>query len=390
MRTAALGVHIVADPVSAAESVHMIAAAVGFTSLFALWVGMMWGTTLRSGWLMSRMRHSTIYGLHMNIVLFGLWLGVVHGLVQLAVPQGKVRWIDEGVPFLNQFDPIGIGLGTVAIEMMLAFALSVLVQRKLGYHRWRTLHSLAYLAFTATVAHVLISGSDVAGKNLRLVLAGGWMVSMVAGLITFPAIARLPRKLVGRFYGQVQAAEVTVNVDPTRCARFGFCEHEAPTIFSLRSDGRLAYRSSVPADQAEIVMQAALVCPARAIALGKLPSSVVVPAPADPSQVRSQPPPRQPARQQAGGGPQTRGPQTRGPQTRGPQTRGPESTLLPAPPRLPDRESAPTGAGPVAVPPPVLNDPTPTQRWTPSPLDDTGRHHLRPIRPVGGRSGGAR
>jgi sulfoxide reductase heme-binding subunit YedZ len=386
MRTAAETVHLVADPVTATESVHMVAAAVGFTSLFALWVGMMWGTTLRSGWLMSRMRHSTIYGLHMNIVLFGLWLGVVHAFAQLAVPQGKVRWIDEGVPFVNQFDPIGVGLGTTALELMLAFALSVLLQRKLGYHRWRTLHSLAYLAFTGVAAHVLISGSDMAGRNLRMLVAAGWLVAMVAGLVTFPAIARLPRRLVGRFYGQVQAAEVTVNVDPTRCARFGFCEHEAPTIFSLRSDGRLAYRSSVPADQAEAVMQAALVCPARAIALGKLPSSVVVPAPADP------PPPR----------------------GRPPQSRRPEPARPAAPPRAaaPEREPAPTATttgpipitngmtaangatGPTIVPPPPATEPTPTQRWAhppaPNALDDTGRHHLRPIRPVGGRSGGGR
>jgi ferredoxin len=355
---------------TASESVHLIAAAVGFTSLGALWLGMLMGTVLRSGWLMSRIRHATIYGLHANLVLFGIWIGMVHGFAQLAVPSGRVRWLDEGVPFLNPFDQIGIGMGTLALELFVAFTLSVLIQRKLGYHRWRTLHSLAYFAFTIVVGHVLISGSDIAGTPIRLVIAIGWGIAMLAGAATFPAFSKLPRRVAGRTMGQgVRAADVTINVDPSRCVRFGFCEHEAPQIFSLRSDGRLAYRSSVTSDQAEQAMQAALVCPARAITLGKLPTHVVVtgsdgggagiaaPAPA---------PVGMPTVGMQHTGPQGMGLQNLGPVT-GPQSGPPPGGFVP---------DGPSG-------------PMPERPW--SPLDDTGRHHVRPLRPPVGRpSGGSR
>jgi len=310
---------------TAQESVHLVAATVGFISLTALWLGMLCGTTLRSGWAISRVRHSTIHGLHANLVLFGIWLGVVHAAAQLAVPapHGKVGWVDELVPFANDHDPIGIGMGVLALELMISFALSVLVQRRLGYHRWRTLHSLAYFAFTLAAGHVLVSGTDINGLAwVRIAIVAGWAIAMGAGIATFPGMAKLPRRLLDRFFGQARASDVTVNVDAIRCARFGFCEHEAPGIFSLRSDGRLAYRSSVPADQADAAMQAAMVCPARAISLGRLPTSMVVP-----------PPPPEPA---------------------------PAETV--AAPRMPS---------------------------APSSLEDTGRHHLRPIRPVG-RPGGSR
>lgn len=345
---------------TASESVHVIAATVGFLSLFALWLGMLCGTTLRSGWVISRIRHQTIYGLHANLVLFGIWLGIVHAFAQLAVPNGKVRFIDEAAPFLNKFDPIGIGLGTLALEMLVAFALSVLIQRKLGYHRWRMLHSLAYFAFTLLTAHVLIAGSDVASLNVRVIISAAWLIAMVAGMITFPAIARLPRRMVDRAFGQVRASDVAINVDPTRCVRFGFCEHEAPQIFSLRSDGRLAYRSSVSSDQAEAAMQAAMVCPARAIALGKLPTAVVMP-PSDPKAATA----------------------TAAPRVMTPA--GPPPQAQPGPPPGPPA-GPPMGLSTQSIP--AHPGPPPQRPW--SPLEDTGRHHISPIRPIGRPTGGRR
>src|SRR5882724_5656599 len=104
------------------------------------------------------MRHATAYGIHMTCALTGLTLGGVHALAQLAVPRGPIGVVDEFIPFLAVKHPLGVGLGVVALELMLAFALSVLIQRKMGYHRWRRLHTLAYLAYLALAAHVILSG----------------------------------------------------------------------------------------------------------------------------------------------------------------------------------------------------------------------------------------
>jgi len=84
---------------------------------------------------------------------------------------------------------------------------------------------------------------------------------------------------------------VTVNVDPMRCARFGFCEHEAPDVFQIRGDGRLSYKASVTVDELNPVVRAVEVCPARAIMLGKMPSSMLVQSRGQ--QVEEEPPPPQ-------------------------------------------------------------------------------------------------
>lgn len=260
----------------AQQSVHLVAATVGFVSLGTLWASVIWGITLKSGWALTRIRHATIYGVHQTLTVFGLCLGLVHALAQLAVPQGPVRVVDEWLPFANPGDPIGIGFGVIALELFIALAFSILIQRRLGYHRWRSLHRAAYLAFTLLCGHVLISGSDVGAASVTGAIVAAWASTVLLRLVTLPAVARLPRAMQERIADRLRGRQVVVNVDPGRCARFGFCEHEAPGVFQLHGDGRLSYRSSVPGDDVEAVVQAARACPARAIALSRLPTKVVI------------------------------------------------------------------------------------------------------------------
>jgi ferredoxin/DMSO/TMAO reductase YedYZ heme-binding membrane subunit len=262
---------------SAAESVHLIAATVGFLSFFLLWLAVVWGLILRNGWALSRIRHATIYGIHSTVSLLGLCLAGVHAFAQIAVPGGPVKLIHTLVPFIQPTDPIGIGVGVVSLELMVAAAMSILIQKRLGYTRWRALHALNYVSFTLLVAHVLISGSDVGSRWVWGSVLGAWLVTVVLWLSTTTIARSLRRDRSERVSARQKGQEITVNVDAQRCARFGFCEHEAPDVFRLRGDGRLSYRGTVPADSLEAVIRAVEVCPARAIALTKPPSSVLTP-----------------------------------------------------------------------------------------------------------------
>jgi ferredoxin len=63
---------------------------------------------------------------------------------------------------------------------------------------------------------------------------------------------------------QTSAVKAEVEINPGKCARFAFCEHEAPDIFQLKGD-RIDYKTTVPPDRIEAVAMAVKVCPARAI-----------------------------------------------------------------------------------------------------------------------------
>ena len=77
-------------------------------------------------------------------------------------------------------------------------------------------------------------------------------------------------KAGGKFGVSHKKDMLTVEVNPSKCARFGFCEHEAPTVFYLESDGRFGYQAVVPVEKMEQVISAMDVCPRRAIKV-KLP-----------------------------------------------------------------------------------------------------------------------
>jgi ferredoxin len=89
----------------------------------------------------------------------------------------------------------------------------------------------------------------------------------------------------GKFGVSRRSGRVSIEVNPGKCARFGFCEHEAPDVFYLQSDGRFGYQASVPVAQVEEVIAAMDVCPRRAIKV-KLPKDLAEarmrpPAPAE-------------------------------------------------------------------------------------------------------------
>lgn len=264
---------------TAQEAVHLIAATVGFLSFFLLWMAICWGLLLRNGWASTRIKHATAYGIHQTVALLGLCLAGVHAMAQLAAPGGHVRLIDEFLPFLNPVDPVGIGVGVIGLEAMLAAALSILIQRRLGYSRWRALHSITYVAFMLVVGHVLISGSDVGPAWVWGSVLAAWLVTVGLWLSTTPWLRKVKRDAEERVFSRRRSLDLTVNVDPMRCKQFGFCEHEAPEVFQLRSDGRLSYSAAVPADQASSVVRAAEVCPARAIMLSQMPTAVLTPRP---------------------------------------------------------------------------------------------------------------
>jgi len=244
----------------------MVAATVGFIALGLLWLSVLSGTTVVVGWAVTWIRHHTVATAHRAFTLVGLTLASVHALAQLAVPGGSVAMVSEFVPFTDSADRMGVGFGAVAWELFLAIAASALVARRLGHSRWSALHRFAYLAFSLVCAHVVLAGSDL-NAPLEALVAAGWLATMAARAATSWEDSPLAQRAIGVLHSR----QATVDVDPARCVRFGFCEHEAPGVFRLRSDSRLAYSARVSADQIPQVVQAARVCPARAIVLGRHP-----------------------------------------------------------------------------------------------------------------------
>jgi ferredoxin len=77
--------------------------------------------------------------------------------------------------------------------------------------------------------------------------------------------------------GDPEATKMEVQVNPGKCVRFGFCEHEAPEIFNLKGDGRLGYKTTATGEQIDAVDRAMKICPARAIKVKRPGSKMIMP-----------------------------------------------------------------------------------------------------------------
>jgi DMSO/TMAO reductase YedYZ heme-binding membrane subunit/ferredoxin len=255
---------------NAAQSVHLVAAGAGFLSYLLLWATVMWGMVLGRGWAMTRFKYANVYATHMTLSILAMTLGWGHAFTQLANPVGTVFLIDEFVPFANGRDPVGIGVGVVATEIMTALLISVPLQRRLGDRRWRALHSLAYASFTLLAGHVVLAGSDVGPLYVKIPVIALWLSTVMLWLGLSARTRKAGKAPADGADGGRRRKQAEVQVDPGKCARFGFCEQEAPEVFELRGDGRLGYRPSVPAEQVEAVGRAVKVCPARAITMRRV------------------------------------------------------------------------------------------------------------------------
>jgi ferredoxin/DMSO/TMAO reductase YedYZ heme-binding membrane subunit len=264
------------------DPIHIIAAAIGFLSGGLLWLALLAGLALSRGWMMTKFKHSTMLSLHGILALLGLTLGVVHGFAQLAPPDGTVYLIDVLVPFTNDVDPWGIGAGVASLEVMIAVALSITVQKWMGFYRWRALHATVFAAYTLMTGHILISGTETGYLWVQTVVVLPWAAVIFAWLGGLRSGAAA---VIGH---RRREKATTIEVNPVHCARFGFCEQEAPELFALRGDGQLAYKSIVGDEHLDAAVRAARACPARAIALSqggagdprKIPLQMV--APSDP------------------------------------------------------------------------------------------------------------
>ncbi len=112
-----------------------------------------------------------------------LGLHVLGAVVDTFVPVG---WAAALVPFASPYRTLWVGLGTVAVDLLIAVAVSSALRPHLAARTWRALHWLAYGSWPVAMAHALGMGTDAARGwmdalaavcSLAVVAAAGWRVA---------------------------------------------------------------------------------------------------------------------------------------------------------------------------------------------------------------------
>jgi sulfoxide reductase heme-binding subunit YedZ len=150
--------------------------ATGLVTLLLLTASVLLGILTASRFASESWPRFLSQGLHRNTSLLVLAFLALHIGTTVADTYTSIPLAAAFVPFAAAYKAPWLGLGAVALDLLLALAATSLFRQRIGYRSWRRVHWLAYACWPVAVAHGLGIGTDrgttwVLALSLACVLA---------------------------------------------------------------------------------------------------------------------------------------------------------------------------------------------------------------------------
>jgi sulfoxide reductase heme-binding subunit YedZ len=140
----------------------------GIVALVLLTASVVLGVLEVKRWSTERWPRFITAGLHKNLSLLAVVFLGIHIATTVVDGFAPIGWLDAVVPFRSGYRPLWLGLGAIAVDLLLALVVTSLLRARLGYRAWRIVHWAAYACWPIAMLHGLGTGSDT---KLGLVLA---------------------------------------------------------------------------------------------------------------------------------------------------------------------------------------------------------------------------
>lgn len=147
------------------QGIRHIATIAGYLSYGLMALTVCFGILTTTGWARRMVTRAGLTSVHMALAVTTLTFGVLHALSYIFQTGEHFTAVNAVVPFAagGEFE---VGMGIVGLELAVAVAASIVVQRRLGYRRWHLLHYLAYAAFALSLAHTIATSAEVQSLGL--------------------------------------------------------------------------------------------------------------------------------------------------------------------------------------------------------------------------------
>ena len=140
--------------------------------------------------------------LHRDVALLTVLLLVAHVGTAVVDSYVDISVVDVLVPFVSGYEPFAVGLGTLALDLLVLVVATSLLRGRLPLGLWRWVHRLAWLMWPLALVHGLTAGTDLASGPLlalALVCAGATGAAAVVAVLGRrslpPAVQRAPAAL---------------------------------------------------------------------------------------------------------------------------------------------------------------------------------------------------
>jgi sulfoxide reductase heme-binding subunit YedZ len=108
-----------------------------------------------------RLPRFVIDGWHRGVSLLTCVLLAIHIITTLLDGYIPLRLVDVVVPFGGVYRPLWLGLGALALDLLIALIVTSLLRARIGVRTWRVVHWAAYACWPTALLHGLGTGSDV-------------------------------------------------------------------------------------------------------------------------------------------------------------------------------------------------------------------------------------
>ena len=170
--------------------------AAGLVALLLLTVSMLLGVLTAGRFSSPRWPRFLAVGLHRNLSLLVLAFLALHIGTTVLDSYTSIQLSAAFIPFVSSYKRGWLGLGAVALDLLIALAATSLTRIRLGHRAWRLMHWSAYACWPVAVAHGVGAGTDE-----RTAWAAGMTivcVAAVAGAVAWRLMRRWPQRWVLR------------------------------------------------------------------------------------------------------------------------------------------------------------------------------------------------
>jgi sulfoxide reductase heme-binding subunit YedZ len=168
--------------------------ATGVVSLLLLSLVVMLGILVNRQGRLPGLPSFAVSGLHRSLSLLSVLFIAVHVATAVIDPFVSIGLAAVVIPFVSPYEPFWLGLGAVALDLIIALTLTSLARAHISRRAWRGIHWLAYAAWPVALAHGLGSSPDLRSGGLWLLTIGCALAVGAAGLWRLADTARqVPR-----------------------------------------------------------------------------------------------------------------------------------------------------------------------------------------------------
>lgn len=163
-----------------------------FLAYIAVTLSVVFGLLISTRLLDAMAHRPVTLTVHRDLAVLGLGLAGIHGAllgIDATMPFSVTQVL---LPGAAPYAPLAVGLGQLALYLMVVMAASYGLRGWLGRRAWRAIHNLALLAFIGSTVHGIAAGTDSGQPWAQ------WLYLAAATVVTFLAVYRVAAVALGR------------------------------------------------------------------------------------------------------------------------------------------------------------------------------------------------